>query len=786
MTLEVTATVANPAPANFFIDFTFDWLDEGDISVYKNGSATAMARSTWKFITRERIEVLSGNFAADDSFKLLRETQVGSSAVTFVPGASIRAQDLNQNQEQVRFVSEELNERSVKATGGSMTGNLEMNDANIIFEGATANDHETTLSVVDPTADQTYRLPNLAAGTYNLITSGDTDTVTSDMLTDNIDIAGTLDVTSAATFDDNATIAGNLTVNGNTTLGNATSDTITPTARVAGDLIPSADGTHDLGSSALEWQDLHLDGTANIDSLVADTADINGGTVDGAVIGGSTAAAGTFTNLIANGNVDLGDAATDSITVTGRLDSDVLPIADNTHDLGSTALKFAEVHATTFTGALTGDVTGNASTATDLAAAAKVTNSEQSSHSVDDDTYFTTSASDARYFNISSGDTIKDGEAFPDNDTTIATTAAINDRIIDLVDNVGGFVPIANETSFPAENPDVNNGAGTIVSIAEIVTSRTPSNGTVTIANGQGSNTVTINNCGTTVLADGFGCLVETTTTLNTYNFHRLTPLATEVTTVAGISANITTAANNVADINNFADVYQISGSEPSTRADNSALQDGDLCYRTDLDVIQVYDGSDYSNITPDQATINDITIVADDLASFTDLGSVADDLVANQTGGALETCADNIADIQTLADIEDGTDATDAIQTVAGISANVTTVAGVSANVTTVANSIDDVNRYANQYTISASAPGSPDEGDLWYDSSSGQNTLKFYDGSTFNAISAGISSLADDTSPEVSTSATTLDMNGKTITEVGTISGDNMAMDFGAVTDT
>ena len=42
---------------------------------------------------------------------------------------------------------------------------------------------------------------------------------------------------------------------------------------------------------------------------------------------------------------------------------------------------------------------------------------------------------------------------FPDNDTTIATTAAINDRIIDLVDDVGGFVPIANETSFPTSNP---------------------------------------------------------------------------------------------------------------------------------------------------------------------------------------------------------------------------------------------------------------------------------------------------------------------------------------------
>ena len=49
-------------------------------------------------------------------------------------------------------------------------------------------------------------------------------------------------------------------------------------------------------------------------------------------------------------------------------------------------------------------------------------------------------------------------------------------------------------------------------------------------------------------------------------------------------------------------------------------------------------------------------------------------------------TLAGISGDIATLADIEDGTDATNAIQTVAGISSNVTTVNNISANVTTVA----------------------------------------------------------------------------------------------------
>ena len=54
-------------------------------------------------------------------------------------------------------------------------------------------------------------------------------------------------------------------------------------------------------------------------------------------------------------------------------------------------------------------------------------------------------------------------------------------------------------------------------------------------------------------------------------------------------------------------------------------------------------------------------------------------------------------ADIATLADIEDGTVATNTIQTVASISANVTTVAGISANVTTVAGVSTDVTTVAD-----------------------------------------------------------------------------------------
>jgi hypothetical protein len=52
-------------------------------------------------------------------------------------------------------------------------------DTQITFEGATADDYETTLTVVDPTADRTITLPNVSG---TVVTSGDTGTVTATML----------------------------------------------------------------------------------------------------------------------------------------------------------------------------------------------------------------------------------------------------------------------------------------------------------------------------------------------------------------------------------------------------------------------------------------------------------------------------------------------------------------------------------------------------------------------------------------------------------------------------
>jgi hypothetical protein len=166
-------------------------------------------------------------------------------------------------------------------------------------------------------------------------------------------------------------------------------------------------------------------------------------------------------------------------------------------------------------------------------------------------------------------------------DVQLPTAQAVEERIIDLVTDVGGFRPIANETSFPATNPDPEDNAGTIVSIKALASNLTSNgSGVATIANGAGTgNTVTINGMANSdTIEAGKGILVETTSTLHTYTFHRET-LA---------PADITTANTAVSDFN---DRYRILASGTNINTVGS-LDDGDLLWDSNVDKMKVYDAT--------------------------------------------------------------------------------------------------------------------------------------------------------------------------------------------------
>lgn len=166
--------------------------------------------------------------------------------ISVVPTSGIAATD-------VQAALQELDTEKLPKAGGTMTGNLELGAGIVVvFEGATANDYETTLTVTDPTDDRTITLPD---ETGTVLTTGSSGVVTSAMITDgtivnadisasaeiavsklangtarqllqtdatgtdveftsNVDIPGTLDVTGAGTFDSSLTVTGVINANG--------------------------------------------------------------------------------------------------------------------------------------------------------------------------------------------------------------------------------------------------------------------------------------------------------------------------------------------------------------------------------------------------------------------------------------------------------------------------------------------------------------------------------------------------------------------------------------------
>ena len=211
----------------------------------------------------------------------------------------------------------------------------EFNAVEAAFNNSSGHTHDGTTSegapieVIGPSQDIVATASLLRPKTNNAVDLGTTSLKYKDLhmagtaaIATNATVGGTLGVTGATTLSDtlavtgNQTNTGNLTVNGNTTLGNAASDTVTVTADVASNLIPSADDTYDLGASGSEWKDAYIDGTAYIDTGSIDTANVGtlavsgNGTITGNLtVNGSLSGSGSIVATTA-------DALTTARTIT--------------------------------------------------------------------------------------------------------------------------------------------------------------------------------------------------------------------------------------------------------------------------------------------------------------------------------------------------------------------------------------------------------------------------------------------------------------------------------------
>ena len=108
--------------------------------------------------------------------------------------------------------------------GGTVTGNLEIGTAgSLSFEGATADGFETTIAVVDPTADRTITLPNT---TGTVVTTGDTGTVTSTMLLDGTILNEDINASASIAYSKLATLtSGNIVLGSSANVATSTAVT---------------------------------------------------------------------------------------------------------------------------------------------------------------------------------------------------------------------------------------------------------------------------------------------------------------------------------------------------------------------------------------------------------------------------------------------------------------------------------------------------------------------------------------------------------------------------------
>jgi len=164
-----------------------------------------------------------------------------------------------------------------------LTGNIEGN----VISGVTINNLTGTTATISNVSSS---FTGSGQGLYNIPASGITGlelnrisdgSATASIsqanglrINTNTEITGALNVSSDITgsnlrLSGNADITGNIILGGNITIGDSNTDVINFGGEVSSSIIPDIHGAFDLGTPAKNWRNLHVSGTAYVDTLQA-------------------------------------------------------------------------------------------------------------------------------------------------------------------------------------------------------------------------------------------------------------------------------------------------------------------------------------------------------------------------------------------------------------------------------------------------------------------------------------------------------------------------------------
>jgi hypothetical protein len=102
-------------------EITFEYQSQEDVDVLLYNTTTELyelqSNTTWSFVNESFVQLSQSPGSDYNKVKVQRTTDVNPMRATFYPGSAIRAQDLNENFEQLQFAIEE-------GTGGGTAGDL--------------------------------------------------------------------------------------------------------------------------------------------------------------------------------------------------------------------------------------------------------------------------------------------------------------------------------------------------------------------------------------------------------------------------------------------------------------------------------------------------------------------------------------------------------------------------------------------------------------------------------------------------------------------------------------
>ncbi|BAQ87611.1 tail fiber protein [uncultured Mediterranean phage uvMED] len=159
----------------------------------------------------------------------------------------------------------------------------------------------------------------------------------------------------------------------------------------------------------------------------------------------------------------------------------------------------------------------------------------------------------------------------------VTTVSGIASNVTSVVSNASNINTVAGAISNVNTVAGISSSVSSVAGVASLITSDFVSD---------------LNTLATTDIVSDLN-LLATSDFVSDLNSLATTDFVSDLNALEAIKANVNTVASSISDVNTFASVYRIGSSDPS-----SSLDEGDLFYNSDSNLLKFYNGSAWVSIS--------------------------------------------------------------------------------------------------------------------------------------------------------------------------------------------